>query len=170
VASLPGQLTRPCAGLCVLCLSGPALPRVNQSWSARLGAVYRAVLYSVCLEKRSQALQACNLTRNIQADGAPMVHLAPGISPPGVFSYHRTPELCLRKRSRIVAQGRSFKHGSVSGSARLLSLRFIGQSMSPSHLSGTLLPRSMKIRERSNKDEAGSFISRGTPHSGSRQV
>jgi hypothetical protein len=26
------------------------------------------------LEKRSQALQECNLTRNIQADGAPMVH------------------------------------------------------------------------------------------------
>jgi hypothetical protein len=29
------------------------------------------------LEKRSQALQACNLTRNIQADGAPMVHRTP---------------------------------------------------------------------------------------------
>ena len=31
-----------------------------------------------CLEKRSQALRGRNLTRDIQADGAPMVHLASG--------------------------------------------------------------------------------------------
>src|SRR6516165_2059062 len=37
-------------------------------------------LSSPRLEKRSQALQACNLTRNIQADGVPMVHRAPGAS------------------------------------------------------------------------------------------
>jgi hypothetical protein len=30
------------------------------------------------LEKRSQALRGRNLTRNIQADGAPMVHQVPG--------------------------------------------------------------------------------------------
>jgi len=37
---------------------------------------------SVGLEKRSQALQGCNLTRNIQADGAPMVHRASwGLTP-----------------------------------------------------------------------------------------
>src|SRR5262249_16649496 len=48
--------------------------------SARLVAVPTRRLYSRCLEKRSQALQACNLTRNIQADGVPMVHRAPGES------------------------------------------------------------------------------------------
>jgi len=61
--------------------------------SRRLGYTRRR------LEKRSQALQACNLTRNIQADGAPMVHRTPGgVTSPGVFFHHRTPELCLRKR------------------------------------------------------------------------
>ena len=30
------------------------------------------------LEKRSRALRGRNLTRNIQADSAPMVHLVPG--------------------------------------------------------------------------------------------
>ena len=55
-----------------------------------------ARLYSPRLEKRSQALQACNLTRNIQADGAPMVHHPWGFTPPGVFfCTHRTPESCL---------------------------------------------------------------------------
>jgi hypothetical protein len=44
----------------------------------------RCWLYSPRLEKRSQALQACNLTRNIQADGAPMVH-GPLEPSPGVF-------------------------------------------------------------------------------------
>ena len=46
--------------------------------SARLVAVPTRGLYSRCLEKRSRALQACNLTRNIQADGVPMVHWVPG--------------------------------------------------------------------------------------------
>jgi len=33
-------------------------------------------VHSSCLEKRSQALQGCNLARDIQVEGAPMVHLA----------------------------------------------------------------------------------------------
>lgn len=46
----------------------------------------------VYLEKRSQALQGCNLTRNIQVDGAPMVHPPGGILPARLFlSHHRTP-------------------------------------------------------------------------------
>jgi hypothetical protein len=39
-----------------------------------------------CLEKRSQALRGRNLARNIQADGAPMVHLVPdGLGRQGPF-------------------------------------------------------------------------------------
>ena len=68
------------------------LPKRNRCHSARLGAVPWRWLYSCRLEKRSQALQACNLTRNIQADGAPMVHLAPGGDSRGLFFHHRTPE------------------------------------------------------------------------------
>ena len=49
-----------------------------------------------CLEKRSQALQGCNLTRNIQVDGVPMAHPPGGVFPAGLsFSHHRTPEPCL---------------------------------------------------------------------------
>ena len=52
--------------------------RIVQPWLigdlARFGPVR---LWLLRLEKRSQALQACNLTRNIQADGAPMVHRTP---------------------------------------------------------------------------------------------
>src|SRR5262245_39848853 len=53
-----------------------------------------------CLEKRSPALQACNRTRNIQADGVPMAHRAPGRTrSSGPFFCHWTPELCLKKRT-----------------------------------------------------------------------
>ena len=48
------------------------------------------------LEKRSQALQGCNLTRNIQVDGAPRVHLPGRFRSARFFlSHHRTPEPCL---------------------------------------------------------------------------
>ena len=41
------------------------------------------------LEKRSQALQACNLTRNIQADGAPMLQCALNCANDGeVYAFH----------------------------------------------------------------------------------
>ena len=47
-----------------------------------------------CLVKRSQALRGRNLTRDSQADGAPMVHQAPGRSrgPGSLFVTTRTPE------------------------------------------------------------------------------
>jgi hypothetical protein len=51
----------------------------------------------VGLEKQSQALQRCNLARNIQADGAPMVHGPRRAIFGDFFLAHRTPELCLRK-------------------------------------------------------------------------
>jgi hypothetical protein len=60
-----------CAFACLALTKGEPLQ------PARLGAVPPHRLYSARLEKRSQALQACNLTRNIQADGAPLVHLTP---------------------------------------------------------------------------------------------
>ena len=88
--------------------SYPALTKENRFRSARLGTVPPRWLYSWRLEKRSQALQACNLTRNIQADGAPMVHLAPGGKLQGSFFHHRTPELCLGKRTGTVKQDVSF--------------------------------------------------------------
>ena len=55
------------------------------------------------LEKRSRALRGRNLTRNIQADGAPTVYLVPdGSGRQGPFySWHRQPESCLRKSDRI---------------------------------------------------------------------
>src|SRR5262249_58440002 len=53
-----------------------------------------------CLEKRSLALQACNRTRNIQADGVPRAHRAPGHRrSQGPFFCHWTPEPCLEKRT-----------------------------------------------------------------------
>jgi hypothetical protein len=66
-------------------------PRLESQ--ARLVSSSERWLYSARLEKRSQALQACNLTRNIQADGAPMVHRPLESKSPGVFFCpHRTPE------------------------------------------------------------------------------
>ena len=50
------------------------------------------------LEKRSQALRGRNLTRDIQADGAPMVPGASGeklCQGPPFLDRHGTPELCL---------------------------------------------------------------------------
>ena len=53
-----------------------------------------------CLEKRSWPVRGRNPTRDIQADGAPMVHRAPDErfrQGPLCFDPHRTPEPCLKK-------------------------------------------------------------------------
>src|SRR5262249_22086429 len=113
-------------------------------------------LHFECLEKRSQALQACNLTRNIQADGAPMVHPALGDQYlQGSFCRHRTPEPCLKKRTYIPGQTLGVRFDLGAGAVDISSSN--GRSMSPMHLSGTLQRRFMKIKERSEKVGAGSF-------------
>src|SRR5688572_2725689 len=92
------------------------------------------------LEKRSQALQACNLTRNIQVDGAPMVQASEGSAFRGFFLRHRTPEPCLGKRTWIASQPSDFSRGSCLGSrAVAFSCGRQAIKMSPMHLSGTLV-------------------------------
>src|ERR1700730_18779500 len=91
------------------------------------------------MEKRSQALQACNLTRNIQADGAPMVHRTPEASAFRVlFFFHRAPESCLPKRFREPLKASP----SPTVPSQCQRGRFVfgssGDLMSPTHLSGTL--------------------------------
>ena len=124
-------------------------------------------LYSPRLEKRSQALQACNLTRNIQADGAPMVHHPWGIKPPGVFfCHHRTPESCLGKRTGIVAQDVSLQLRFGLSSAAIAFSSVAGRSCRPCTYWGLSRGRSMKIKERS--ENRSRFIqSMGTPRCGS---
>lgn len=108
-------------------------------------------LCSPCLEKRSQALQACNLTRNIQADGAPMVH------PPwrranlqGAFSPSDTGAM-PPKTHRHAGAKRHATVRSPCGCGRFL-FASAGAQRSPMHLSGTLLERRfMKMKERSKK-------------------
>jgi hypothetical protein len=113
-----------------------------------------AGLYSPRLEKRSQALQACNLTRNFQADGAPMVHHPCGIIPPGVFFlHHRTPESCLRKRTGIAAPDVSFQPQFGLRATRSPSLRFPGDPCRPCTYRGLSRRKSMKINERSAEAE-----------------
>src|SRR5205823_1905755 len=86
----------------------------------------------------------------------------------GSFCYHRTPELCLGKRTwHSPAKQSPFQHGSVSASVRSVILRSSGAHLSPSHLSGTLARRSMKIRERS-KTRSRFIQHEGTPRCGSR--
>jgi hypothetical protein len=111
-ASLPRHPARPCGGFRCCAYSYPALTKENRCHSARLGAVPLRWLYSCRLEKRSQALQACNLTRNIQADGAPMVHLAPGGKLQGPF---------FSPSDTRVMPWKTHRHSSAR---RLLSRRF----------------------------------------------
>ncbi len=119
--------------------------------SADLVSVPGARLNSPRLEKRSQALQACNLTRNIQADGAPMVHRTPGASAfRGLFFAsigHRShasenaPEKLLtaylRQRFRLSAS--AVASSSVNQAIQRRLCTYWGLSRG----------RSMKIRERS---------------------
>src|SRR6516164_8723665 len=117
----------------------PGLPcRGYQRFDTRLNrwaCTGRAArLYSPRLEKRSQALQACNLTRNIQADGTPMVRPTSGesnllrsfLSPSdtGVMPWKRTGIKSQTSVRSLFGFGR-FLFGS----------RAIA---SPMHLSGTL--------------------------------
>ena len=155
------QPTRPCGGFGVG-LAHPAIIKLNPSPSASLVPSPGTRLYSLCLEKRSQALQACNLTRNIQADGAPMVHRTPGTSQGSAFSTigHRSYAL---KTHRVARPGVSTTVPSPCGGGRLLfAQRAI---VSPRHLSGTLTRRSMKRGERS-KGGAGSFNKQGLRSAG----
>jgi hypothetical protein len=137
-ASLPRHPTRPCGGFG----AGPTptlhLPRRTACRPLALPLSHTAGYNCRRLEKRSQALQACNLTRNIQADGAPMVHHPWGVKPPGVVFHHRTPELCLGKRTGTLQQDVSFsaRFGLRFGAVAFSS--FSGRSTSPSHLWGTL--------------------------------
>ena len=60
----------------------------------------------VCLVKRSQALRGRNLTRDNQAEDAPMASRAPGreIALPGANRFcHRTSESYLRKSCYVVS-------------------------------------------------------------------
>ena len=55
-----------------------------------------------CREKRSQALQRCNLARDISVDGTPMVLPVPGEHPfvgDSFLEDHWIPEPCLKKPS-----------------------------------------------------------------------
>jgi len=93
------------------------------------------------LEKRSQALQGCNLTRNIQVD-----RCADGASPGGchparglLLTPHRTPELCLENPPSQQQATSSFSMIPVLWCGLRVHLRVIGQSSkSPKHLSGAL--------------------------------
>jgi hypothetical protein len=70
------------------------------------------------LEKRSQALQGCNLTRNIQVDGAPRVHPPGGFVLPGFFCPtfgHRSP--CLENPPAKLQAALSLVHDFQSARA-----------------------------------------------------
>jgi hypothetical protein len=155
-----------------------SLPGVWRGWVAR-GHVIQVeplVVRSPCagpgarrdssrLEKRGQTLQACNLTRNIQADGAPRVHRTPeGSNLRGFFFAtigHRSHASENAPGSR---PGVSFRHWFASWCQRgRMLVGLSGDPMSPMHLSGTLRQgRGGPCRGKSvAKPEAGSFNSRG---------
>jgi hypothetical protein len=120
-----------------LCLWPALLPEAEPVLSARLGAVPSRRLYSPRLEKRSPALQRCHRTSNIQADGVPMAHRAPGVAIPQGSCFaigHRSYALKTHRHSH---SRRSLpKHGSASASARSQALRWSGDPCRPATYRG----------------------------------
>jgi hypothetical protein len=119
-----------------------------------------------CLEKRSQALQACNLTRNIQADGAPMVHRTPeGAILRGFFFTPSDTGAMPQKTHLVAGRGVSFCRGSRLGASTVVSSS-VCQAIEVAHAPIGDSPwawRSMKSIERS-KIGSGFIQRTGTLH------
>src|SRR6516225_2721298 len=79
----PSTPTRPCGGPVLLCPCRLCFPKVNRCCPLAL-LLSRRGGYTPAAWRSGVRLcpgaPGCNLTRNIQADGVPMVHRAPGES------------------------------------------------------------------------------------------